>query len=133
MKNKVFCVGFHKTATSSLCAALEYLGFRVKGYEIITDYDDLKVRADRYMSHYDVLRDMPWPIAYEWFDNKYENAKFILTERNEKDWINSIQNHFGRGSHEMHEWVYGSVDPFSDKGKFLKVYRDHNKNVKKIL
>ncbi len=31
MKQKVFCIGFHKTGTSSLALALKTLGYRVAG------------------------------------------------------------------------------------------------------
>ena len=31
MKTKVFGIGFHKTATTSLAKALSYLGYRVTG------------------------------------------------------------------------------------------------------
>ncbi len=31
MKTKVFCIGFHKTGTSSLAVALKTFGYRVTG------------------------------------------------------------------------------------------------------
>jgi hypothetical protein len=37
MKTKVFCVGFHKTGTTSLALALEILDYRVAGPTGIND------------------------------------------------------------------------------------------------
>ena len=39
MKAKVFCIGFHKTGTTSLERALEMLGYRVTGPNNTKDPD----------------------------------------------------------------------------------------------
>jgi hypothetical protein len=39
MKEKVFCIGFHKTGTTSLRVALELLGYRVTGPNGVQDPD----------------------------------------------------------------------------------------------
>jgi UDP-N-acetylmuramate-alanine ligase len=39
METKVFCIGFHKTGTTSLAVALKTLGYRVTGPNGVHDPD----------------------------------------------------------------------------------------------
>jgi hypothetical protein len=66
---KVFCIGFHKTGTSSIGLALERLGYKVAGYG---QFRDLARRADldqamlaeraiEVARSFDVGQDSPWP------------------------------------------------------------------------
>jgi hypothetical protein len=40
----------------------------------------------------DVFSDYPYCMAYEYFDKKYKNTKFILITRDSKDWAKSVQS-----------------------------------------
>ena len=64
---KVFAIGFHKTATSSLGVVLNQLGYRVCGGVGIRD-PAIAVNAvglvDSLLDQYDAFQDNPWPILY---------------------------------------------------------------------
>lgn len=131
-QEKVFCVGFHKTGTTSLDIALQKLGYKVCGSRTDLvgnlkkcEYDKVWEIADKY----DVLEDNPWPIIYKELDERYPNSKFILTTRDEKSWLKSIVNHFGTRHSEMREWIYGVGFPKGNEEVYIKRYRKHNLEV----
>jgi hypothetical protein len=81
---KVFCIGFHKTGTTSLNVALQTLGYQVTGPN---GYNDPKIQkrvlalAHSLVKKYDAFQDNPWPIIYKEMDHAYPGSKFILTVR----------------------------------------------------
>ena len=73
MKAKVFCIGFHKTGTTSLELALKKLGYRVTGSFGTKDPDIAgKVHDMAYamVPEYDAFEDNPWPILYRELDER---------------------------------------------------------------
>jgi hypothetical protein len=129
---KIFCIGFHKTGTTSLNRALSYLGYRVHGGVVsrkVSSREQAREKARELCKEYDALEDMPWPIIYKWLDEEYDNGKFILTVRPEGEWLESVLNHFGNWYVERHKWIYGKGDPSGNKNIYLKRYKKHNKNV----
>ena len=49
MKTKVFCIGFHKTGTTSMAVALKQLGYKVTGPNGVNDPDiEKNVRSMAY-------------------------------------------------------------------------------------
>ena len=81
-KAKVFCIGFHKTGTTSLELALKKLGYRVTGSFGTKDPDIAeKVHEMAYamVPEYDAFEDNPWPILYRELDERFPGSKFILT------------------------------------------------------
>lgn len=128
--DKVFGIGFHKTATSSLERALEMLGYRVYGpAPEISDRERAKEVARKVLQEHDALQDVPWPVFYKWFDHMYPGSKFILTIRPEDKWIKSVCQSFKEREFEAHEWIYGVDDPIGNEEEYLKVYRQHNESV----
>jgi hypothetical protein len=135
-KTKVFGIGFHKTATTSLGAALEILGYKVKGPFGIHDPNikDKALNCARLLvKKYDAFQDNPWPIIYKEMDNMFPGSKFILTTRPSEKWIKSVVNHFRGKSTPMREWIYGVGDPIGNEGIYLKRYDRHNKEVLKYF
>lgn len=128
--DKVFGIGFHKTATTSLGRALQALGYRVQGYDLATSRKEARRKAAAHLETNDVLEDFPWPLIYRWLDETYPGSKFILTVRPEDAWIESVCRHFGGGSIPMHEWIYGAGDPVGNEEQYLERYRQHNHEVK---
>ena len=62
---EIFCIGFHKTGTTSLALALEQLGHRVTGPDGVHDpniADNVLHMAKRLVEKFDALQDNPWPI-----------------------------------------------------------------------
>lgn len=107
---KVFGIGFHKTATSSLGDALGQLGYRVRqgfGFESEDIAASIAERAAEVAERYDAFEDNPWPLLYAAMDEKFPGSKFIATWREPEAWFKSVDRHFGKDSTRMREWIYG--------------------------
>ncbi len=92
MKRKVFCIGFHKTGTTSLELALKKLGYRVTGSFGTKDpaiADKVHEMAYATVENFDAFEDNPWPILYKELDERFPGSKFILTRRPAEAWIKS--------------------------------------------
>ena len=92
---KVFVIGAHKTGTTSICEALEILGFRTSHWihhEEITPV----IKAGRYafpiLETYDAIGDLPIPIVFRELDAHYRGSRFILTFCETDQWIHSLEN-----------------------------------------
>ncbi|AHG93585.1 hypothetical protein J421_6050 (plasmid) [Gemmatirosa kalamazoonensis] len=138
MTAKVFCIGFHKTGTKSLTAALGTLGYRVTGPNGVRDPDiatkvlDL---ANALVPKYDAFQDNPWPIIYREMDARYPGSKFILTLRDRDAWIRSQVNHFGTEVTPMRQWIYGEHAgfPAGNEDIYLARYDRHNAEVREYF
>jgi hypothetical protein len=129
---KIFCIGFHKTGTTSLSVALNTLGYRVTGPNGVNDPDianNVHRMADDLVKRYDAFQDNPWPIIYKELDRKYPGSKFILTLRNADSWIKSQVRHFGRQETPMRKWIYGVGCPEGNESIYLEVFNRHNREV----
>lgn len=107
---KIFCIGFHKTGTTSLGEALEQLGYRVTGPNWINDSDVSEKSLEKAMQlvpKFDAFQDNPWPMIYKEMDKAFPGSKFILTVRDTGKWLASIVGHFGTDTTPMREWIYG--------------------------
>jgi len=131
-KHKVIGIGFHKTGTTTLKAALTSLGFNVQGVkkELATALfkDDLE-SVFKLTQGYDAFQDNPWPLLYKEIDKWYPNSKFILTIRDKERWIRSVVNHFGQKHTEMRRWIYGVGHPLGNESIYLEKYDKHNAEV----
>jgi hypothetical protein len=129
---KIFCIGFHKTGTTSLAIALKTLGYRVTGPNGALDPDIAKnvyALADSLVKKYDAFQDNPWPVIYKYLDEKYPNSRFILTTRNPESWIKSQVRHFGRRETPMRKWIYGAGCPEGNEKIYIERFENHNKEV----
>ncbi|MFO7936466.1 MAG: sulfotransferase [Kiritimatiellia bacterium] len=132
MKEKVFCLGFHKTGTSSLALALKKLGYRVTGAHGIHDPDiaeNVLPMVRSLVSKYDAFQDNPWPIIYKELDHEYPGSKFILLLRDPESWIKSQVKYFGSRTTAMREWIYGVGCPEGNEDVYLKRFMEHNEEV----
>lgn len=130
---KVFCIGFHKTGTTSLGSALEILGYNVCGTSRELESDLLKNNMNSLFEKvrkYDAFQDNPWPIYYKELDEYFPKSKFILTIRDEEKWISSVVKHFGDQDTIMREIIYGHGHPLNHEDVYIERYRKHNKEVK---
>ena len=109
-KDKIFCIGLGRTATSSLTSALINLGYNVWHCPIL--YDSSNIR--NYVNKFDALTELPFCSDYN-FKNlytMYPNAKFILTVRDENKWLKSTIKY---------KWLADNmVTKFPGYGLFLK-------------
>ncbi|MDH3499538.1 MAG: hypothetical protein OEM97_05410 [Acidimicrobiia bacterium] len=134
---KVFGIGFHKTATTSLAGALGILGYRVTGPNAITR-SDVEARAfraaRRLVRRYDAFQDNPWPLLYRELDEMCPGSKFILTVRPADRWIRSVVDHFGADSTPMRDWIYDGVgSPLGNEEHYLERYERHNRDVRRYF
>lgn len=110
-QNKIFCIGFNKTGTTSLGAFFEQQGLRVakqiEGERLLNSYikRDFKT-ITKFCSRKDriVFQDAPFslPYTYQHLFTKFPDSKFILTVRNSpEEWYESIlkfhSNFYNRG------------------------------------
>jgi hypothetical protein len=129
---KIFGIGFHKTGTKSLKAALEELGYRVTGPNYVRD-PRIGARAlDLVLplvSLFDAFQDNPWPLLYRPLDERFPGSRFILTSRPTETWLESVVRHFGAETTPMREWIYGAGAPLGNEDRYVEVYKRHNEEV----
>ena len=133
-KQKVFCIGFQKTGTTSLGRALEILGYDVCGPIGVTNPNINKkalIWALERVPKYDAFQDNPWPLLYRELDFLYPGSKFILTTRDARSWMRSMYLYFGSYEAAAEVWIYGGIGtPIKNRSKFVKRFKQHNKAVK---
>ena len=122
MKRKIFVLGLTHTGKNSLDAALEKLGYIYKHYP----YPDKVLELAR---QFDVLSDTPVIPFMEKLDALYPDARFIITVRDMKSWLESCQSHWKRRPKrepmqmQNRKRIYGIM--YFDPKIFEKVYRKH--------
>lgn len=134
---KVFCIGFHKTGTSSLGVALERLGYDVAGFypfRKLSRKDSLTLQevedvALGVAAKVDAAQDSPWPILYQQLDKAFPNSRFIHVTRNREAWIKSAVNDFGTFPNAMRRLIYGTDFPHGNEAAWLARYDQHNADV----
>lgn len=137
---KIFCIGFQKTGTTSLYAALESLGFRTAAV-VGRDLTAQALRTEgaalciETMQHYDATQDMPWPLFYRELDAAFPGAKFILTIREPESWFRSIEGHFGDEPTALGAFTYGAdaAAPTGCKDRYIETYTAHNEAVRRYF
>jgi len=133
---KIFGIGFHKTGTTSLAAALAQLGYRVTGEfgvrnpRIAEEALDI---AATIVPRFDAFQDNPWPILYRELDRRYPGSRFILTLRPVDEWLASSVNHFGERTTPMREWIYGVGSPLGNEALYRERYQRHNREVREYF
>ncbi|MGZ5435074.1 MAG: sulfotransferase family protein [Pyrinomonadaceae bacterium] len=103
LAEKIFCIGFPKTGTTSLEQALKDLGYRSgnqrQGELLLKAYAarDFKAIVEFGLTA-DVFQDAPFsfPFTYVALDQSFPNAKFILSVRDDADqWYRSLVRFHG--------------------------------------
>ncbi len=144
IRNKVFCLGLPKTGTTSLSACFNQLGYKCSNYHTTPenfvmnkDYDSLF----NYCRKFNFFKDFPWGVVFQILDEKYTDAKFILTERlNEDIWYKSMINHidFKRYPHvksgaRFRKYFFGYEYPIEDEKSYKEKYLSQNAIIKKYF
>ncbi len=131
---KVFGVGFQRTGTTSLSAALNTLGIKTLQFpkELYDDIDHDVIRE------FDGFTDDPVTLLYKELDKRHPESKFIHTIRDEKTWIKSIhwllttgkvkfKESFTKYGDEFNMKLFGTTE--YDEKLFLETYRKYNEEV----
>ena len=94
--DKVFCVGYRRTGTSSFSEAMKILGYKHCTWDpVVWDwYKRGKFRTIlRHAKYFDSFDDLPWSIIdfVKIIDKTFPNSKFVLLERDPDEWIISFE------------------------------------------
>ena len=116
-KHKIFCIGFPKTGTRSICSALEILGYKTIHYP----------KPLGAILGYQACGDISITVNWKFLDHIYPGSKFILTTR-EKGWHQSAARHFAGLQHNPYrEQLFGCLK--YDRKKFQTAYDKHIEDV----
>ena len=125
--NKIFCIGFNKTGTTSLKTAINELDFSIGSeYHAKFLFNNWVNREWNPIINYcksaEFFQDSPFSLPYTFIplDKAFPNSKFILTVRdNEEQWYNSLIRFHGK------LWGNGNVPPSAEdlKNAKSKVYK----------
>lgn len=145
LPTRIFGIGMHKTATTSLDAALKILGYDSAHWKnahwakAIWNQAHDSGRSLLLEQSY-ALCDLPIPAMFRELDRGYPGSKFILTTRSETAWIKSVEAHWNPErnafrrqwdsdpfTHRIHKAVYGQKN--FDAELFVTRYRRHNAEV----
>lgn len=107
-KDKVFCIGFGKTGTTTLEQVLTDFGYSMGDQEtgefLVTDYSRGNwAPIIEFCRSADAFQDVPFCLPYTWLilHEHFPDARFILTVRDPQEWYRSLINHhsssFGDG------------------------------------
>jgi len=141
MPQKVFCIGYQKTGTSSIGAALKALGYRVhRGFRFnlpgkvqIPEPVTLSKLADIALplaKSYSAFEDNPWCLLYRELDAAYPGSRFILTQRRSDAWVESLIKHFRETDSPGFKFLYGCNNALErPKQHFIDIYERHNQSV----
>jgi len=145
LPTRIFGIGMQKTATTSLHKAFQLLGYDAFHWgtgeaPLIWQEMNANGRSSTLEQWY-ALTDMPIPLLYQQLDKAYPGSKFVLTVRNETDWLKSVERLWDPKfnptrwvwdaypfTNTIHTVMYGQKD--FDAQIFLERYRRHNAEVK---
>jgi len=143
---KIFGIGFHKTATSSLAKALTILGYSTihgdqrgkppygdEGRTLIKLIEQGNYNLPT-LDKFDAFSDNPYFSIWKELDKNYPGSKFILTIRDSSKWIESCVKYYkGRRIRPMRIWMFGEhAEPSkSEESKkiWLEAYKTHNAEI----
>jgi len=99
-QEKIFCIGFNKTGTTSIEKVLEdfniNIGNQRKAELLLDNWNERDFKAiENYVKSASAFQDIPFSLPYTFIalHQKFPNAKFILSIRDDADqWYNSIVN-----------------------------------------
>ena len=106
-KEKIFCISFQRTGTTSVGNFFKEHGFNVQGYkkEISRKWSFLYYQGDYEAIFEDidfkknqVFEDNPWWLGdfYKYLYHRFPRAKFLLLTRDPDKWFDSMLNHSKR-------------------------------------
>ncbi len=142
---RIFGLGFQRTGTSSLHAAFQSFGYD-SAHWLSAEWarsiwwETNKWGRSRTLEQSYAISDNPIPVLYKKLDVAYPGSKFVLTVRDENEWLASIEQFWTYDgnpqrwtwdedgfSHKMHGILYGRIDFNAEV--FLARYRKHNDDV----
>lgn len=137
MNRKIFCIGLPRTGTTSLHLALVMHGIPSIHRPIGMAYEMLQGRIPpEFISRYDAFSDLPIPIYHRELKQRFPDALFILTERDEQDWIRSIENFLNSRAQPSEKTILRDMMRLAmfgrmtfERERFLATYHRHTSEV----
>jgi Sulfotransferase domain len=140
-KDKVFCIGWHKTGTTSVQDALYFLGYRVGGWDrdratsLIWCWREGRIeKIIKAAREFDALKDWPWPLVFREMAQAFPTAKFILTTRRDNaTWLRSFRGHIERTPPWIGTFLIYGTNETSDGDFLMRRYAEHNEQVREFF
>jgi len=139
LSRKIICLGFQKTGTTSLAAALRRLGYTVgdaltrlnkeinwQGKDVDAQIAALTLEI---AGGLEAIQDSPCAFMHREFDAAFARTKFILTTRDTDDWLRSYQRYFPDGNNPLRRWMYGVRRFSGNEDKYRRIYDDKNAEI----
>ena len=127
--DKVFCIGYRRTGTSSFSEAMKILGYKHCTWDpIVWDwYKRGKIQTIlRHVKYFDSFDDLPWSVfdLMQIIDKTFPDSKFVLMERDPDDWIISFEKFKIRmgNSNFTEEYKKLRIEKFIERNNRIKTY-----------
>jgi hypothetical protein len=132
---KVFGVGLMKTGTTTLGGCLTTLGYRHRPYYpklIRQRYHGDEGALWDVAARYESFEDHPWPDIFRELDDRFPDARFILTVRRDSaTWFRSLEQHAKRmGPTAERLIIFGYGWPGRKRAEHIEHYEAHNDAVR---
>lgn len=136
---KIFGIGWARTGTTSLGAALRTLGYdhTSRDLGLVLAYREGQWRRiERVVRRHESFDDWPWILLYRQLDERFPGSRFVLTVRDPQRWLTS---YVGMRSREgppdekldrVRDTIYGFHDVGPRDPRLLEVYERHNRDVR---
>ena len=141
---KIFEIGHGKTGSTSLFHAVKRLGYTACHWPIPGSRNWLPKLLLGEDFRFDFLDEHEFSgngleRFYRHLDRLYPDAKFILTVRDESDWLRSYERHL-QGTRDLHQPVHFYAYMLSSYGAgnfdsdlWLRAYRNHHSEVRRAV
>ena len=134
---RIFCIGLNKTATTSFHEAMSLLGFRSLHWGgppirklVETALEEGRPLLDDLDPSIDVFSDIEaLSLNFDLLDRQYPGSRFVLTTRNEDDWIQSRVRHVERNIRRRAEGEYHGNFLEVDEPAWRGLWRSHHERV----
>jgi hypothetical protein len=137
MSEKIIILSLHKVGTFATSNFFKKMNYTTFHYEFEDkDYSQLEksfkpvileyVKALE--KKYEVLSDIPINVMYEYFEKKYPHARFILFERDKKDWIRSVRKHYYQKNNSDSDYQYIKFNNI-DRIQYSRYIKDLPKSI----
>lgn len=139
MSEKIFGIGYPKTAGSSLALALKILDYKVfhDPVELVEAYRNKNLENSEVLKKGDAFIGAI-AFFYRELYELYPDAKFILSVREDNKWLGSARRHFKfvapwkKTNKYIMTKMFSGLTHFSGE-TFLKCYKEHNEKVKEFF
>ncbi len=136
--SKVFGIGWAKTGTTTLGECFKTLGLNHQSQRLDLVLDLAKNDLSRILElakEKDSFEDWPWIILYQELDEAFPGSRFILTQRDSKNWLLSYQNMIQKKRqvseklNAIRRILYSLPFPDVSERDLVERYNQHNEEI----